>query len=183
MCRELYIVSVVWATHLEPGGKLLATAGTMMSGSSSKLAWIPSACSESFTSASTNTPDDWEVCDWSEEEGGSSDDWADCDWSPRCSSEADLGLVTPTDSDCRFEYDASPSCNQSTTSLHKSPRIPKHKPKFDPSGAVTNEERWHLSCVMELQGCQVRCVTQVHGLSEYDVLIAHSAFSTKSPSD
>ena len=36
MCRELYIVSVyvvVWATHLEPGDKLLATAGTMASGS------------------------------------------------------------------------------------------------------------------------------------------------------
>lgn len=85
----------IWATHLEPGGKILATAGTMASGSSSKLAWTPSAFSESFTSASTDTPDDWEVCDWSEEEDGSSNDWADWDWSSRCSSEADLGLVTP----------------------------------------------------------------------------------------
>lgn len=37
--------------------------------------------------------------------------------------------------------------------------------------------------MIKLQGFQARCVTQVHGLSEYDVLIAHSAFSTKSPSD
>lgn len=65
----------------------------------------------------------------------------------------------------------------------RSPRTPKPKWKFDPCRAVKTEEGWQLNPVMQLQGCQSRCASQAHGLSEYDVLVVHSAFVSKTPAD
>ena len=39
--------------------------------------------------------------------------------------------------------------------------------------------QWQLSSVMELNGCAPSCVRLVHCISEYDVLMAHSAFWSK----
>ncbi len=40
-------------------------------------------------------------------------------------------------------------------------------------------QEWHLSTVLELNGCSPNCTTAVHGLTELDVLRAHSLFSNK----
>ena len=37
--------------------------------------------------------------------------------------------------------------------------------------------------MMDLEGCQPQCCSQTHGLTEYDVLIAHSSFASKTPAD
>ncbi len=68
---------------------------------------------------------------------------------------------------------------QVTPHLPPSPKPPK-KLKFDPSSAVVHEnEGWQLSKVMELRGCSASCAREVHRLSEYDVLMAHSSFQSK----
>jgi hypothetical protein len=36
--------------------------------------------------------------------------------------------------------------------------------------------KWSLFKVMELSGCAPNCTTSVHGLTEYDILRAHSMF-------
>lgn len=62
-------------------------------------------------------------------------------------------------------------------------QVPSHpkKLKFDPSSAVVHEtDGWQLSKVMELSGCKAECAKEVHGLSEYDILMAHSSFQSKS---
>ena len=41
------------------------------------------------------------------------------------------------------------------------------------------DEDWKLSSIMLMQGCCDRCAAKVHDLTEYDVLIAHSAFWSK----
>lgn len=67
-----------------------------------------------------------------------------------------------------------------TPHLPTSPKPPK-KLKFDPSSAVVHEtDGWQLSKVMELSGCKAECAKEVHGLSEYDILMAHSSFQSKS---
>ena len=139
------------------------------------------------------TPDCWETCDWSgNEEWG--DDWSSCsEWSL-------------TDKESGLDFNFSPPAAESTprknriipnfqlanelkspsTSLspvRRSPRPTVPRRKFDPSRAVTTEDGWQLSSVIDLQGCQPRCCMEIHGLSEYDILIAHSSFNSKSPTD
>ena len=50
-----------------------------------------------------------------------------------------------------------------------------------PSNTLTSEceEKWQLSKVVELSGCRTKCARFLHSLSEYDVLILHSAFCSK----
>ena len=58
---------------------------------------------------------------------------------------------------------------------------PPKKLKFDASSAVVHEiDGWQLSKVMDLTGCKAECARNVHSLSEYDVLMAHSSFQSKS---
>lgn len=174
----------------------------------STFAWTPSAC-ESFSSQTTTrnvTPDCWETCDWSgnEEESDKGEDWGSCsEWSVHSESPKELAedsscylspqaASTPTmDRNVQFQFADSVPLQQSLSSselsslspVRRSPRAVVPRRKFDPTRAVTNEDGWQLSSVMELQGCQPRCCSQVHGVSEYDVLIAHSSFASKSPAD
>ena len=173
--------------------------------------WTPSLCS-SLTGSDdlVHTPDCWEVCDWSEDDSDrefeQEAEWDACEWSSLqsnpnermsgndfSSSPLRVGLPLPschstTGGSSRVRV-CSPAANVSnlstslSKSLRKSPRTPKPKPKFDPCHAVTNEEGWQLTSVLQLQGCQFRCAIEVHGLSEYDILVGHSAFVSKTPAD
>ena len=171
----------------------------------SAFTWTPSVC-ESFSSQSIRnvTPDCWETCDWSgnEEKSNNGDDWEGCsDWSLPAEEESsfnnlDFSFSPPVAESTprknrvpkfQFAYPLeSPSASQTQSLLpvRKSPRAAAVlRPRFDPSRVVTNEDGWQLSSVIDSQGCQPRCCKEVHGLSEYDVLIAHSSFSSKSPAD
>ena len=72
------------------------------------------------------------------------------------------------------------------SSLRRSPRAPKVSKKFaalrDNFHRTPNNQfsadKWDLFHVMELNGCCEHCTTKVHGMTEYDILMAHSAFTS-----
>ena len=68
-------------------------------------------------------------------------------------------------------------CNPVTSP--KEPSYTKSQSKFYLCQVVTNEAGLQLNSVMQLQGCQPCCAAQVHGFSEYDVLVMHSAFASR----
>lgn len=109
-----------------------------------------------------------ETCAWSGEES-----WPSCDWSTESSpSNSPVNLNSNP-----FE---TPTKGKSTShQLRRSPRVPKVKAKFDPSSVVKDDVGWQLSKVAELNGCSPHCAIKVHGLGEYDLLLAHSMFTSK----
>ena len=114
-----------------------------------QTSWTPSLCS----SLSTSTPDYWSA----------SVTVMPCD---------SCGIFhSPTSN--RSSHLMEGSTRSALSPFRRSPRTPKPISKFDPSCAVKSEEGWQLSSVMQLQGCKSRCTCELHGLSEYDVLVAH----------
>lgn len=118
-------------------------------------------------------------CTWSEES------WPSCDWStpdpassPLWGNGDDILLRTPVNSS-----GTPPPRMPQKESPRRSPRVPTLKVKFDPSNVVKDEIGWQLSKVMDLNGCQPRCATAVHGMCEYDILLAHSMFVSKEVSE
>ena len=146
---------------------------------------------------SERVADEWDACEWSsiqsdpnDCEGG--DVFPSSPVSPRVSNRTsssetacDSLVCSPVASSTNVSALSTPAGRSLVTlsPVRKSPRTPKPKSKFDPCRAVTNEEGWQLNSVMQLQGCQPRCAAQVHGLSEYDVLVMHSAFASKTATD
>ena len=149
--------------------------------------WTPSVC-ESFSSATGNvTPDLWETCDWSgnEEETNLTvgNIWDVCDWSStdvqsiagspereECGLNNDslcaLGGTrssTPTNFQLGVNFPASSSLLPSLSPVWRSPRSRTPQIKFDPSRVVTTGDGWQVLFVMDLQGCQPKCVSKVHG--------------------
>ena len=66
-----------------------------------------------------------------------------------------------------------------------SPRVPKAKRYlYTEEGHIPNShftaEKWNLFKVMEISGCEDNCTTRIHGLMEYDILHAHSMFTSLS---
>lgn len=130
----------------------------------------------------------WDVCDWSStdaqsivgfperEESGLNDDSLCTLGGARSSTPTNfqLGVNSPASSSLLLP---------SLSPVRRSPRSQAPKIKFDPSRVVTTGDGWQLSFVMDLQGCQPKCVSKVHDLGEYDVLIAHSAFTSKPAAD
>ena len=49
--------------------------------------------------------------------------------------------------------------------------------------SATPVGQWHFFRVMQTEGCAQECVTRVHGLSELDVLYAHSQFEARTPQE
>ena len=47
------------------------------------------------------------------------------------------------------------------------------------SKSISDSLSWSMIDVLELKGCEDKCVTEKHGLSEFDILLAHSMFSSK----
>ena len=47
------------------------------------------------------------------------------------------------------------------------------------SKSISNSLSWSMIDVLELKGCEDKCVTEKHGPSEFDILLAHSMFSSK----
>lgn len=47
------------------------------------------------------------------------------------------------------------------------------------SKSISDSLSWSVIDVLELKGCEDRCVMGKHGLSEFDILLAHSMFSSK----
>ena len=118
-------------------------------------------------------------CTWSEEL------WPSCDWSTPDPASSPIFwerdedvLLTPVNTAGNNNGLCTPPTLQD--SPRRSPRVPKApRVKFDPSSVVKDEIGWQLSKVMDLNGCQPRCAVAVHGLSEYDILLAHSMFTSK----
>ena len=66
--------------------------------------------------------------------------------------------------------------------IRRSPRLLKYR-KTSINGRFLNnftEEKWQLFSVMKLNGCAEGCATNIHGLSEFDILHAHARFCSKS---
>ena len=65
--------------------------------------------------------------------------------------------------------------------IRRSPRFIRYqKTSLDSFSSSLTEEKWQVFSVVELNGCAKSYATDVHGLSEYDVLQAHSRFCSKS---
>lgn len=109
-----------------------------------------------------------ESCSWSGEES-----WPSCDWSSPPNS--------PSSPNTIYQHNIfeTPAKEQSSNKLWRSPRVPKARLKFDPSNIVKDDVGWQLSKVVELNGCLPHCAIKVHGLGEYDLLLAHSMFTSK----
>ena len=183
-----FLFSSVILTTLWHSGDTAIAGHSQMATEFESPTWTPSECSFTTTTCTVETQDCFEVCNWTDEEE-SDGEWTVCEWT---SEDSTCASTEAHEADGDFppiprgdEFGVSPERIPffPHSPLRRSPRVPKQKAKFDPSSSVTSEEGWQLSSVMELQGCQPHCVTQVHGLSEYDVLIAHSTITTKSPSD
>ena len=183
-----FLFSSVILTTLWHSGDTAIAGHSQMATEFESPTWTPSECSFTTITCTVETQDCFEVCNWTDEEE-SDGEWTVCEWT---SEDSTCASTEAHEADGDFppiprgdEFGVSPERIPffPHSPLRRSPRVPKQKAKFDPSSSVTSEEGWQLSSVMELQGCQPHCVTQVHGLSEYDVLIAHSTITTKSPSD
>jgi hypothetical protein len=117
-------------------------------------------------------------CTWSEESLPS------CDWStpdpassPVFWEANDDVLLTPMNTAGNKTLD---NLHTPQDSPRRSPSVPKApRTKFDPRNVVKDEIGWQLSQVLDLNGCQPRCAVFVHGLCEYDMLLAHSMFASK----
>ena len=121
-----------------------------------------SSCRWSDTSSSTS-------CTWSSHETSqhldTTIDSSNASWTPE--------PVTPTKQ------------SLAPTSLRCSPRVRKVNKRYLDSEIVRTPnsqfttEKWNLFNVMEMNCCGESCTIRLHGLTEYDVLSAHSMFSSK----
>lgn len=150
---------------------------------------------------------EWENCEWSEDDlpsetGNAASLLQECEWSSDsdCELSSNIRDEHVTVQHCaalpicadhtsgaiqRGTKAESPGIESILQHVRRSPRTPKpkKKPNFAFSGArqlsfVTDED-WKLSNVMLMRGCGERCTAKVHDLTEHDVLIAHSAFWSK----
>ena len=119
-------------------------------------------------------PRQWEECSWSSD--SEREPWSSCEWSDTSSDLEPSDMTTSPPRKAVTKVDL-PRVLESP--LRRSPRVPKVKPKFDPSSIVKDELGWQLSKVMELNGCNPQCAKNVHDLHEHDILIAHAMFTSK----
>lgn len=153
------------------------------------------SCDQSLSEAG-DCGSELESCEWSEDDTQGHrrtptavvDLIPECDWSESTESEVSIGkgpAAGATSSHC------TPGKRLALRDVHdggvrRSPRAPKPKRRRIDFAYSTqceahfDKERWQLSAVMEMNGCATRCTTRVHGLTEYDVLVAHSTFWSKS---
>ena len=71
----------------------------------------------------------------------------------------------------------------SFVSVRRSPRLLKYRKTPVDGRLLSNsftEDKWQLFSVLKLNGCAESCATDVHGLSEFDILQAHARFCSKS---
>lgn len=146
-----------------------------------------------------------ESCSWDSVTVGSQCEWSDEE--SIAAGKRDM-LLTPTRTPAARYSDTCPgpsplSCDwseheESRDAVRRSPRNRKRKKLFDPSPAPLrpalpsplacathtcsspiSEVDWNLFSAMETYGCQENCIGAVHGLTEYDILLAHSSFASK----
>lgn len=122
-------------------------------------------------------------CNWSDSTTTS------CSWSSNETSQSLPELDEKTDSsNISWTPEQVTPIKQplTATNLRCSPRVPKVNKRYMDSELVhtpnrySTTEKWDLFNVMEINGCGESCTTRLHGLTEYDVLSAHSMFSSKS---
>ena len=135
----------------------------------------------------------------------SHEDMVSCDWctsSNKSDGEKDGLGETKMHSTASHSLARTPVSIERVVAVRRSPRVPKPKKKpaafeydtarkpqkiSENSGAVASrkltfdEDGWSLRAVMEMPnaGCSERCTVEVHGLSEYDILLAHNTFWSK----
>ena len=115
-------------------------------------------------------------CTWSEAE----ESWPSCDWSTPDPASSPIFWEGNDDVLLTGGNNTLDKLCTPQDSPRRSPRVPKApRIKFDPSNVVKDEIGWQLSKVLDLNGCQPRCAVAVHGLCEYDILLAHSMFASK----
>ena len=147
---------------------------------------------------------DFSSCEWSDsnilDETENSCSWSDTDnVEQTCSWSSDSA---PQQSPSKFQDECSKDWSSPVSLLDSniseaswtppptpvkrcSPRVPKAKRYlYTEEGHIPNShftaEKWNLFKVMEISGCEDNCTTRIHGLMEYDVLRAHSMFTSLS---
>lgn len=124
-----------------------------------------------------------EETSWCEESTSDKESWVSCEWSFSSSplSCDPYDSPAPLSCDLGYDYETPPRPNSVTTPpVPVSVCLSEKQAKYDPSCAVRDEIGWQLSRVMQLNGCQPQCAKTLHGLHEYDALLAHSMFTSKS---
>ena len=105
------------------------------------------------------------------------------DWTPS-PVKTPLARLTPVNSNFTPEK-KTPQCTKKL--VRHSPRVPKANRRYvsdtEPSPSHHLSEKWNLFTVMNLNGCKECCAPTLHGLSEYDILIAHSNFVSMTNAD
>lgn len=144
--------------------------------------WSPSV----VTDWDSSNLSDLESCEWSEGESSGPERYEQlclskrtptlllllCDWSE-----------TSCDTASSRSQPLSLVRHAETSALRWSPRTlkPSNKATLAISQKIDfGNEGWQLSAVMKLNGCSENCTSEVHGLTEFDVLLAHSTFYCKS---
>lgn len=145
-----------------------------------------------------------ETCSWDSVTVGSQCEWSDEESNAPAAKLLSTPTRVPPPQFPNSDPDPSPvSCDwseheESGDAVRRSLRNRKRKKLFDPSPASLrptlpsplacasftcsspiSEVDWNLFSAMETYGCQENCISTVHGQTEYDVLLAHSGFASK----
>ena len=103
-------------------------------------------------------------------------------------------MAATSDEDILMEED-NISCSEPNTSTpckilsnsllqRRCPRVPKLSKRYSLQQTlgenVDGIKHWQLSMVMQIDGCSDNCMRKLHGLTEFDVLCAHSRFDAMS---
>ena len=137
-----------------------------------------------------------DASDWREEVGSTEDELACCFDNTVCHSEIveqkEMPFSETPPREIEFEEEfplTSTPCKSSFFEEVESAPLPTSTASRD--DFVTNKSTstfyskpnpWILSEVMEMTGCIEQCVTKVHGLTEHDILLSHSAYQSKTTS-
>lgn len=146
---------------------------------------------------SKSSEDEWKVCNWSDDEVQVMSDrrchqssepdveWEEADWSPSVSSEAQIvGPLCSPFANTTVPLSVPPAVVMtpsrkriSPAAVRRSPRKPKRKTPIDTN--CSSEDAWQVFTVIEMDGCEDRCATLVHGLTEFEIIQSHAGFSSK----
>ena len=133
------------------------------------------------------------MCDWSDNEASEAQvmsdgrcsepdiEWEVTAWSPSISS----GSQTSNSSEFTTAPLSVPSVvvmaptrkQIPAAAVRRSPRKPKRKTLMNAS--CSYEDAWQVFTVIEMDGCDDRCATRVHELTEFEIIQSHAGFSSK----
>lgn len=150
---------------------------------SSSCEW---SVSDEASASSCSWSDTASSCTWSSGDNDSASvSYPHIDFSPQPEISSPNEEINLLDSSMNSEVSWTPPPTPPDNATRCSPRLPKANKRYrqdedgacSPNSQFTNM-KWSLFKVMEMNGCASNCTSSVHGLTEYDILRAHSLFTS-----